>query len=178
MDIRKDRNSILVARSALSMAVSLLSLLIFRGPVSIFSAFLIPAIIVVFAGSFGLPYYILTTGGLLLTTFLFFPTQILFVVGYALLALFLKLIFLKGERLRTNFPRVLVYAATASLAVFIGIYLTELIFMVPLHSMMIRLSGGSPLIYGFIIGAEGGLIAISNLLLLKVFVSRLKEFIR
>ena len=178
MDIRKGSNSILVARSALSMAMSLMSLLIFRGTVSILSAFLIPAIIVVFAGNFGLPYYILTTGGLLLTTFLLFPTQILFVMGYALLALFLKPLFLKEERLRTNFPRVLIYAATASFVVFIGIYLTELIFLVPLHSMMIRLSGGRPLIYVLIIGAEGGLIALSNILLLKVFVSRLKEVIR
>jgi len=67
--------------SAFGLALSVLSLILFRGPISIVSNFLIPAIIVLFSGNKPEGYG-LTSIGLFVVTLLFFPTQIIFVAGY------------------------------------------------------------------------------------------------
>jgi hypothetical protein len=158
--------------SAFGLALSVLSLLLFRGPISIVSTFLVPAIIVLFSGNKN-GGYVLTSMSLLTVTLLFFPTQTIFVIGYILLGLFLKLLAfdsnLRVKLINLNF---ILYVIITALVLFLGIRLTELIFLVPLHTMMLRISGNTPLLYVGILIVEGILISIFNFGLLKLLISR------
>jgi len=160
--------------SAFGLALSVLSLLLFRGPISIVSTFLVPAIIVLFSGNKNRGY-VLTSMSLLTVTLLFFPTQTIFVIGYILLGLFLKLLAfdsnLRVKLINLNF---ILYVIITALVLFLGIRLTELIFLVPLHTMMLRISGNTPLLYVGILIVEGILISIFNFGLLKLLISRTK----
>lgn len=159
--------------SAFGLALSVLSLILFRGPISIVSTFLIPAIIVLFSGNKPEGYG-LTSIGLFVVTLLFFPTQIIFVAGYLILGLFLKLLAVSSS-LKVRFKPIgfILYTTITSLVLFAGIRLTELIFLVPLHSMMVGISGGSPLSYAGILLLEGLLISFFNFGILKLFKSRI-----
>ena len=158
--------------SAFGLALSVLSLLLFRGPISIFSTFLIPAIIVLFSGNKN-GGYMLTSIGLFVVTLLFFPTQLIFVSGYVVLGLFLNLLAVSSSlQVKFNPIKFIIYTIITSLVLFAGIRLTELIFLVPLHALMVGISGGSPLAYAGILLLEGLLISIFNFGLLRVFIIR------
>ncbi|MCR3956934.1 MAG: hypothetical protein NUK57_11615 [Gudongella sp.] len=159
--------------SAFGLALSVLSLLLFRGPISIVSTFLIPAIIVLFSGNKN-GGYVLTSMGLLTVTLLFFPTQIIFVFGYIILGHFLKLLIIdSNQRVKLITLNFILYVIITTLVLFLGIRLTELIFLVPLHTMMLRISGSNPLLYLGILFFEGLLVSIFNFALLRLLNSRI-----
>ena len=161
--------------SAFGLALSVLSLILFRGPVSIASTFLIPAIIVLFSAN-KLEGYALTSIGLLSVTLIFFPTQLVFVSSYVVLGLLLKLLAVSSKlKVKFNPIKFIIYTTITSLVLFAGIRLTELIFLVPLHRMMVGISGGNPLVYAGILLFEGLLVATCNFSILKLFMTRINH---
>ncbi len=170
-------NTNVLTMSAIALALSVVSLLLFRGPISILSAFIIPAVLVLFTSG-ERKTFPFTAIGLIIMTGLFFQTQIVFVPGYLFLALFLRRFFMDSEReMKVSLAGVLLYIATVMLILWIGIQLTQMIFLIPLQDMMLRLSGHDPLRYAGILFAEGAAITLFNLLLLKAFLSRIKVLI-
>lgn len=171
----RDKNNELVkviTRSSFAVGISIICLLLFRGPISIASTFLIPPIIVLFSNKVTSLYYLLTSIGLLLNTIVIFPTQLVFVFTYLILAMALAYITKKGDK---NISRlqILLYFLLTIAALFIGIRLTQVIYMIPLHTMMLRLSNGSYLFYFFIVFVEALIVCIFNFGLLKLFKKRI-----
>ncbi len=164
-----------LTRSAMALALSVVSLLLFRGPVSIVSMFIIPVVIVLFSKRKELTSFIYIATGLLMMTVLFFQTQIVFVIGYLLLSITLKYFFLDSHRkVKLSFSGILKYLLTVMITLFIGIQLTQMIFLIPLHDMMLRLSGNDPMRYFSILLVEGIAITLFNLLILRAFASRVR----
>lgn len=170
-----NKNIKILTMSAFALALSVLSLLLFRGPVSIVSTFLIPAIIVLFSRG-ELKSYFLVSAGLFITTLLFFPTQIIFVATYILLSILINIFFITSDlKVKTSPIGVLGYILIVSLVLFVGIRLTELVFLVPLHTMMLRISGNNMLVYSGILFLEGIFVSIFNIGILRMFISRIKS---
>ena len=165
--------------SAFSLALCVLSLLMFRGPLSIASALLIPAIIVVFSKNRSFYYYLLTSVGLVLTALLFFHAQTVFVTMYLLLSAALRVL-LTNSNMELSLKPVpaLVYILFSSAVLYLGIRLTEWIFLVPLDKMMLRLSANDALRYMGIMLAEGLLVFLLNAAILKAFLTRIKVAMR
>lgn len=165
-----------ITMSALGLALSVVSLILFRGPTSIFSTFLIPAILVIFSGNrtYG---YALTSMGLLFVTLFFFPTQLVFVSGYVILGHLLRLLSLStNHRVKVKSGKFILYMGLTSLVLYSGIRLTQFLFLVPLHTMMLGLSRGNPLLYAGILAIEGLFISVFNFGILKLFFSRTEPF--
>lgn len=171
----KEQTGILT-RSAIALAMCVVSLLLFRGPSSIVSALVIPAVIVLFSGEEERTSLIYIATGLLMMTGLFFQTQIIFVVGYLVLAIALKHFFLNaGMKVRISCLRVLKYLFSVILVLFVGIRVTQSLFLIPLHDMMLRLSNNQPSRYFAILLVEGGIITLMNLIILKTFIAKIKN---
>jgi len=161
--------------AAFTMALSSVSLLLFRGPISILSAFLIPVIIVLFSRGYGRSYYILIFIGLLLVSALFFQTQLIFTAGYGLLAVGLRVFFLDRDMfLKLGISKMLLYLGSVVLILFSGLWLTEKLFLVPLHTMMLKISGGQIHVYLGILLIESVLVTSCHILVLNGFLKRLK----
>ncbi len=168
-----NKNIKILTMSAFALALSVLSLLLFRGPVSIVSTFLIPAIIVLFSRG-ELKSYLLVSVGLFIIALMFFPTQIIFVATYMLLSALLNVLFITSDfKVKTNPLGVLGYILIVSLVLFVGIRLTELVFLVPLHTMMLRISGNNMLFYAGILFLEGIFVSIFNIGILRLFIYRI-----
>ncbi|WP_422485874.1 hypothetical protein [Gudongella sp. DL1XJH-153] len=173
MIYNNNKNIKTLTMSAFALALSVFSLLLFRGPISIASTFLIPVIIVLFSRG-QLKSYLLVYAGLFTTTLLFFPTQIIFVATYMLLSALLKVFFITSTfKVNISLLGVIGYILIVSLVLFVGIRLTELVFLVPLHTMMLRISGNNFLSYSLILVIEGIFVSIFNIGILRLFVPRI-----
>ncbi|SHF24902.1 hypothetical protein [Alkalibacter saccharofermentans] len=164
-----------LTRSAFALALSVVSLLLFRGSISIVSTFIIPVVIVLFSKRNELLSFTYIAISLLMVTVLFFQTQIIFVIGYLLLSVLLKHFLMDSAvKVKISFSGILKYLIAVIVILFIGIQLTQIIFLIPLHDMMLRLSNNLPYRYFGILLVEGIIITLVNLLLLKAITSRLK----
>lgn len=161
--------------AALTLALSSVSIFLFRGPISILSAFLIPVIIVLFSRGYGMFYHILVSMGLLLISLMFFQAQLIFTAGYALLAVGLRVLLLdRNMNLKLSIIKTLLYLAFVVLTLSAGLWLTEKIFLIPLHTMMLKLSGGKILFYLGILIIESILVTLCHILVLNGFLKRLR----
>lgn len=164
-----------LTRSAIALALCMVSLLLFRGATSIVSTFIIPVVIVIFSKRKESASFIYISAGLLMMTALFFQTQIIFVIGYLLLSLVLKNFFLDSTmKMKVSLSGIVKYLISVIVVLFIGIQLSQIIFLIPLHDMMLRISGNNPLGYLGILLLEGIVIILIHLLILKAFTSRVK----
>lgn len=173
--IQSQKMSRMLTMAAFTLALSSVSILLFRGPISILSAFLIPAIIVLFSRGDGIAYYILIFMGLLLTSLIFFQTQLIFASGYVFLAVGLRLFLVDSNRnLKLSLSKLFLYLVSVILILFSGLWFTEKLFLVPLHTMMLKLSGGQFHVYLGILLIESVLVISCHILVLKVFLKKLK----
>ena len=165
----------MLTMAAFTLALSSVSIFLFRGPLNILSAFLIPAIIVLFSRGYGISYYILIFIGLLLTSALFFQTQLIFTAGYAFLAVGLRLFLVdQNMNLKLRISKILLYMGSVILILFSGLWLTEKLFLIPLHTMMLKISGGQIPVYLGILLIESVLVTLCHILVLNVFLEKLK----
>jgi hypothetical protein len=173
MDAKNQINAL--TRSALALALSVLSLLIFRGTTSIFSAFIIPVVIALFSKRNEVLSFVYIATSLIMMTVLFFQTQIIFIIGYLLLSLVLKCFLMDAAmKVKFSFTGILKYLLAVMAILFMGIWLTQVIFLIPIHDMMLRFSNNHPLRYLGILLVEGIAITLVNLLFLKAMTSRIK----
>lgn len=165
-----------LASAAIALALSVVCLIIFRGKVSIISTFIVPAVIAAFSRKYGLFYYFLTSAGLLMMTFLFFNTQIIFVLGYIMLSIGLKKFMINSEmKVKFRWPYFLAYTTLVMAALFIGIQLTQAIFSIPLHDMMMRISNYRYSRYFFVLLLEGVAVSIINFMIVKLLLIRIRR---
>ncbi len=160
--------------SSLALALSSASFLVFRGPISLVSALLVPSILVVFLRKSGRAYEVITYIALMIMVLLFFQTQVVFAFGYILLALAFKAFVSKpGTQVGRRILQLLLHVVLVALVLFICIILTEAVLGVPLHSMMMRMSRQNPAIYVGILLLEATLVCTVNILLIKSISARL-----
>lgn len=173
--VQSQKYSRMLTMAALTLALSSVIIFLFRGPISILSAFLIPAIIVLFSRGYGTIYYFLISMGLLLISLMFFQTQLIFTAGYAILAVGLKVFLVDSNmNLKLSISKILLYLASVVLILSAGLWLTEKIFLIPLHTMMMRISGGQILMYLGILIIESVLVTLCHILVLNGFLKRIK----
>lgn len=151
--------------AALSIAVSLVTVSMFRNTSSILSAIIIPIVFSVFLSSFAFKEYALIATIIVLTTLLFVTTQIVFMMIYLIQG---KLIILYVFYKKTNEKMwYLIYTIFVSTSLFLGIIITELVFKIPLHTFMMSISNNNLLIYGSIILFEGVIISMLHILVIS-----------
>ena len=174
--IRTGEHTKVVIMASLSLAISSVCIVLFRGPVSILSAFAVPATLVLFSRGYGRLYPVLVSLGLLLISLMLFQTQIVFAASYLAMALAIRLLLLDAEmNLSVGLGRGLLFQAIVALLLFAGLWLTEKLFLIPLHTMMLRISGGRAEIYVLLLVLEALLISACNILLLKGFLKRISR---
>ena len=169
-----------IVLSAMALALSLLSLLLFRGTLSLLSMIFIPATLAVFLARQKISYFLLTGLALQLLTLALFTTQSVFVFLYFMLAFVLRTYRAyastsasavkskPSSTLRLQRLFIILYPVIVSLIIFTGIKLTDLVFMTPLHQVMLRLSRDNTGIYLIILLVEALIISTAHLLLLKL----------
>lgn len=169
-------NLMTLTSAAFVLAFSILCLLLFRGPVSITSAFAIPAVIVIFSKGHGTRYLLYVSMGLIAVVMAFFQTQTIFILGYLLLSLALKFLLLDPDmNVKIRFLPSLGYILSVMLILYGCIRLTEAVFMIPLHTMMRSLSGNRPLLYAGILLIESLFVFFFNTIILRLYFTRLKK---
>ncbi len=166
-----------ITLAAFVLSLCIICIMLFRGSMSIMSSLLIPPLIAVFSLNQKKIYWLYVTLGLILTVSVLFNTQIIFVSGYILLALALRYLMAgRDSNINTGFFNSAAYIILSMAVIILGIMLTEKVFLIPLHSMMLRISGGKLVVYTGIIFVESALIFISNIMIFKLLFSKLKKF--
>ena len=176
--MRENYDSATMARAAIALALCISSLILFRGTISIVSAFFIPAIIAGFSFNVKNLYFSFIYIGLILITLLFFTTQIVFVTAYIFLSIAIRM-FLLDEylKVKASLPNSIIYVILVIIILFLGLWCTEFFLQIPIHTMMLRLSGGNYFKYFGILLIESIFIFIFNILILNSlkFISKLKS---
>lgn len=155
-----------IAISGMTLALCLLSLLMFRGPLSILQALIIPIVIVTMAIKQPWKYTFAAGISLLILTLAFFLTQTVFIIIYLLMAVFLMILVTNIHReSHRSYFLMIPYAIINAILLFLGLKLTDMIFQTPLHLMMLKLSGGNNFLYAAIMMIESAFISIFHLLI-------------
>jgi len=163
-----------ISYSAISICLCMASLLLFRGSVSLISAVTIPLIIATLSIRLHLRYDLLIAAGLSIITGLFFTTQLIFVITYLLMGLLIQLIFrLKTSNVISLWMVRLLYVMSTGILLYLGIRLTEAIFYIPLHEMMLRMSNGNVGVYSLIILAEALFVSVIHFVFIQVIRKRI-----
>ncbi|MDW7655977.1 MAG: hypothetical protein SCM11_02255 [Bacillota bacterium] len=163
-----------LAVSSLALTLCLLSLMLFRGVLSLLQALIIPILIVLLAASQPWIYTFAAGLSLLVLTLVFFPTQVVFMAVYFMMAIFLwGLVSLMKSKSRKRWLLFIPYVILNSLLLFFGLRMTDFVFQIPLHAMMLRLSGDDSLRYAAIMSLEAAFI--SGLHLLVIFFVRRRQ---
>lgn len=165
-----------LAASSLALALSVASLITFRGPISIISAMLVPSFLVLVLGRVGRAYQLASGVALVIIAAFFFQAQVIFVIAYIMLALAFRVF--AGSFVASAGSRVILYPllmAAVAMVLFCSLYLTEAVLGVPLHRMMLRISRNDPAIYAGVLLLEAALVCSVNLLLIRAISSRLHK---
>lgn len=155
-----------IPQASLTIALSLVIALIFRGTTSIFAAMIIPIILLLFMYSFRVIDYLFVSFVLILLTLIFITTQVVFIVIYTILGFSLRLL-IKRDKQINIFLKIFIYYFIVIGSLFLGILLTEMVFSIPLHSFMLKISKNSALIYFLILSIESIIITLTHFFVFK-----------
>lgn len=145
-----------ITMAAITIAVSLVTVSMFRNTSSILSAIIIPIILALFLTSYTNKEYVFITTTLIFLTLLLITTQTVFMILYVLQGKLLMLLFFKNIMRKLWF---FLYIIMVSFSLLVGILLTEIVFSIPLHMFMMRISNNNSIIYGLIILVEGVIVS-------------------
>ncbi len=146
-----------ITMAALSIAVSLIVVSIFRNTSSILSAIIIPIVLALFLARYTHKEYVLISLTLLFLTLLLITTQTVFMILYILQGKLLMYLFFNKKTYKKVW--FFLYVLMVSISFFIGILLTEIVFNIPLHMFMMRISNNNLVIYALIILVEGVIVS-------------------
>ncbi|MBF8436157.1 hypothetical protein I0Q91_03620 [Halanaerobiaceae bacterium Z-7014] len=127
-----------LARSALTLTLIIVSFLLFRGTISIFSSFIVPLALYIFSKDFSLVEQLTTTLAALILVTIFFSTQAFFMIAYGLLAFLLSV-----TANKSMFLKILLLSLGAAVSFIIAIQLTDLILGTAIQQALTSLAGGS-----------------------------------
>ena len=160
--------------SGMTLTLCLLSLMLFRGVLSLLQALIIPVVIVLMTGRQPWKYTIAAGLSLFVLTLAFFSTQVVFMVVYFMIALtLLGMLSLMKSGSRQRCLLFIPYWILNSLLLFFGLKMTDYVFQTPLHAMMLRLSSDDSLRYAAIMMLEAAFI--SGVHLLVIFYVRRRQ---
>lgn len=155
-----------IALSGMTLALCLISLIMFRGPLSILQALIIPVVIVVMAIKQPWKYTFTASASLLILALTFFLTQTIFIIIYLVMAFLLLIIVTKIQRgPRHHFLLFIPYLIVNALLLYLGLRLTDVIFQTPLHFMMLKMTSDNFFLYAGIIMIESLFISALHLLI-------------
>lgn len=156
-----------IAASGLALTLCLLSLMLFRGILSLLQALIIPVVIVLLTARQPWIYTFAAGISLLALTLVFFPTQLVFMIIYLLMAfMLLGLVKMTRNGSRRRYLLFIPYLLLNCLLLFFGLIMTDFVFMTQLHAMMLRLSGFNMVLYAAIILLEAAFISSLHLLVI------------
>lgn len=160
------RNTHYIALSGMALALCLLSLMIFRGPLSLLQALIIPMVMVIMTIKQPWKYTFAAGISLLMLTMAFFLTQIIFMFIYLVMAFLLLNLVKKLQRESRRYYLLMIpYIIVNALLLYLGLRLTDIIFQTPLHAMMLKLSSDNNFLYASIMVIESAFISIFHLLI-------------
>ena len=162
-----------ITLSAIAIGLSLISMITFRGPISIISTVTIPIIMAVLLGSYSIGYFIIASSVFVFLTLVFFTSQGIFALIYTFMAMNIKFIIMDKRIFKNRLIEGLIYIVFTMILIYLGIMLTEIIFMIPLNSMMLNISKGYLVIYWLIILLEALLVYMSHSTLVRIIFKRL-----
>ncbi|SDB90642.1 hypothetical protein SAMN05421734_102370 [Pelagirhabdus alkalitolerans] len=134
--------------ASIGLALTIISLVLFRGTTSIVSFILIPVILAYFSQNKLMKRILMTA--FLIVVLLVAQTQLIFAVTYILLTNLYKPLFSR-KITKTHFALTIV---SVMFSLIVSLMLTEWLFQVPIHSMMLELSNHIISIYVAIIFLE------------------------
>jgi len=155
-----------IPKASLTIALSLVISFLFRGTTSLFSAMIIPIILLLFMSSFRFFDYLIVSITLILLTLIFITTQAIFMLVYTFLGFFQRIL-IYGNIKSNTYIKISIYCFVVIASLFLGIFLTEITFSIPLHTFMLKISKNSALIYLLILCVESIIITLSHFLILK-----------
>lgn len=160
------RNTHYIALSGMTLGLCLLSLMMFRGPLSILQALIIPIGMVIMTIKQPWKYTVAAGTSLLILTLAFFLTQIVFMIIYLLMTFLLLMLVTKIQRGPRNRTLLFIpYLLANALLLYLGLRLTDIIFQTPLHVMMLKLSNDRTFLYAAIMVIESAFISTFHLLI-------------
>ncbi len=139
-----------LARGALTLTVIAISLIIFRGSISIFNSIVIPLALYLILYDFSPGEFLTAFFAAFFLVALFFSTQVFFMVSYGLLAFLLSAFAERGI-----FLRIVILSLGAAVSFLIAIWLTDLILGTAIQRALTALAGGSQTGFYLLVLAEG-----------------------
>ncbi len=129
-----------LTKSAIFLALIVVSFLLFRGTTNIFNAVIVPLLISITIKDMKIKEGLTFIAAIILLGFMFFRFQIFFIILYALLAV--MLLYTKKNNYRFS-TKALFFSATSAVGFFIVIRMTDLVLGSPIERALIAISGGS-----------------------------------
>lgn len=171
-----EKKSSLVAASSIAIGLSLVSLVVFRGPLGITSSITVPLILALIMRKNSLRDLAFTGVSLVFLTFILAVTQTVFATLYVLLAILIRIFLINSTTNGINKLMITaIYLLCVASVIYVGIRVTEAVFSVPLHRMMLGFSRGNPIVYTSIIAVEALVIGGIHMMMTKVLKERFKN---
>lgn len=139
-----------IARGALTLALIVVSFMLFRGTTSIFNSFIVPLALYIFLKDFRFREWLTTILAAFILVVIFFGTQIFFMVIYGLLAFLLSVV--AGKKI---FLRIIILISGAAFSFVIAIYLTDIILGTAIQQALTSLAGGTQAGFYLFVLVEG-----------------------
>ena len=180
MDSQRERSHFArhIAISGMALALCLISLMLFRGVLSLLQALIIPTVLVLLTGRQPWTYRLAVGSALLFLTLVFFPTQSVFIATYLLMTAVLFLYLRRVQPAsRLRFLLFIPYWALNGVLLFVGLVMTDFVFLTQLHGMMLRMSGNHPMRYAAILLLEAAIVSACHLTFVQFFKRRLSKAI-
>ena len=167
------RNTHYLALSGMTLTLCLLSLMLFRGVFSLVQALIIPIVFVFLTTNQPWKYTGAASISMLILTFVFFSSQIVFMIIYLMMASFLMVLVSMIQRgSRKSYLLFIPYLIINGTLLFVGLRMTDVVFQTQLHAMMLRLTDNNNFLYVAIMMMESAFISVFHLLIILYFKRR------
>jgi hypothetical protein len=163
-------NVSVITRGAIAVALIFVCFSLFKGPLNILNALLVPLILYISLLNQKLKEMLTVFAVALIFCFIFFRFQLFFIIIYCLIALLLKN--LQEKRIKT-FISVIVLSSALTLSFWLGVMLTDLVFSTHMNEIVLKLLNGNILVYAAVLLSEGAFIGVCQLLISKSLYKRM-----
>jgi len=160
----------MITRGAMSMALIFISFLLFKGVTNILNAFIVPLVLYLCCINQKEKQIFTLYLAVIIFIVLFFKIQVFFIIFYCAVAFILTQ--LRKKNINTLFS-VIVLTIAISFSFWIGIMLTDFIFLTHMNEIIMNVMKGNILRYGIMLIIEGAFVGALQLFVSKIFYKRL-----
>ena len=162
----------LITRGAMAIALIFIFFSLFRGSTNIINAFLVPLTLYLSTINLKKKQIFTLYAAVIIFCLLFFNIQFFFIIFYCCIAfLLIKL----REKNVNAVLSTLILTLTVSFSFWIGIMLTDLLFLTRMTDIVMNILKGNIFAYGMMLLIEGALVGICLLFISRVFYKRLSR---